>query len=85
MGKDYIPMKLNGFDIYTIYQRILFAVGRKKASMTEASWFNFNIMPKVTEINEIEAGSGATKETIIRLKDNGYCVVAPISFEELKL
>jgi len=65
---DFIPLKINGFDLKEAYNKL------KNAEVIENSEMTLTI-PNFKEIEEIELGADNTKESILRLKNGGYCVV----------
>jgi len=70
MGKFYIPCKINGVDLKKVYDQI------KVFPILEASNIkNFETIPCFNEVLDIEVGTEGTKECILRLVDDGFCVV----------
>ena len=72
MGKDYTPIKLNGMDLKSAFNRLFSGT----YDIIEASDEKFfRRIPSFNEIEEIEVGYAGTKESIIRLKDGGFVVI----------
>ena len=72
MGKDFIPIKQNGLSLEKAYKKLF----SNKWEITEATEEKyFYRIPQLREIEEIEIGSLGTKETILRLDNNGYIVI----------
>lgn len=66
MGKDFIPLKINGLNIEKAYKKLFSGC----YEITEASDLKlFNRIAQLSEIEDIQIGSCGTKESIIILKD----------------
>lgn len=72
MGKDFIYVKLNNFDLRKVYNK-LFSNCYEIIETSQEKYFNR--IPNFNEIIEIELGTDNTKETIIRLDNNNFVVV----------
>ena len=71
MGKDFIYVVENGFNLKEIYDKLFSGC----YEITEASNEKFfNRIPLLSEIKEIELGTSGTKESILRL-NNGFVVI----------
>jgi len=70
MGKDYTPLKLNGYDLKKAYDKI------KGFPICEAENIkDFYKIPTLDRIEEIEIGDKATATICLRLKDGSFCVL----------
>jgi hypothetical protein len=80
MGKDFISIKANRFNIESVFNRI------KHFKVIEASAMGyFNIFPKMYEVMDIEIGTDNTTESIIRLNNGDYVVVeGVVSVSDIK-
>ena len=72
MGKDFTPIKANGFSIEDAYNK-LFSGRYEIIEASEEKYFSR--IPQLSEVKEIDVGYAGTKESIIRLKNNGFAVV----------
>jgi hypothetical protein len=73
MGKEYVYVKQNGFKITDAYKRLL---AYQIIETSEEKLFNKTIaVLRPFEIEEIELGTNNTKETILRLSNNGFAVL----------
>jgi len=74
MGKDYIPIVENGFNLKEVYNKLL--CGAYRFDTIEASDEKFfYISPTLKEINNIEIGTDGTNTSILRLINGGYVVI----------
>ncbi|MAG76376.1 MAG: hypothetical protein CL811_06400 [Colwelliaceae bacterium] len=75
MGKDYIPLGLNGLDLKKAFDLLI------NRNCLATSIYG---KPKFIDVSEIEIGQHNTKESIIRLHSGGFFVVeGTINKEEL--
>jgi len=72
MGKDFIYIIQNGFNLERVYKK-LFSGSYKIIEASEEKYF-YRI-PDLKEIEEVEVGTNGTKESILRLKNAGFVVV----------
>lgn len=72
MGKDFTPIVKNGLDLKRAYNK-LFSGTWEVIEASEERFFNR--IPTFQEVTEIEVGFAGTKESIIRLKDDGFVVI----------
>ena len=72
MGKDFIYIKQNGFNLKDVYNR-LFSGCYEILEASDEKFFKR--IPAFLEIEEIELGSAGTKESILRLKAGGFVVI----------
>jgi hypothetical protein len=72
MGKDFIYVIENGFDLEEVYNKLFSGV----YGITEASEEKFfNRIPELKEVVNIEVGCDGTEEAIIRLANGVYVVI----------
>lgn len=80
MGKDYIPCKVNGFNLEDVYKNIF----KHPYQISQASNIKFfNRVPQLREIEEIEMGNNGTNEIILRLTNGGFCILEGINYNML--
>ena len=80
MGKDFILIKKNSFDLKKTYDKLFNGF----FEITESSEISL-IFPNFKDVVEIEIGTDNTKESILRLNNNGFVVVnKTIPIKELK-
>ena len=71
MGKDFIPLKLNGYSFKEVIKRLYLKEKVLEGSKEEY----FNVLPNIRSIQEIELGTDGTQETIFRLDNEDFIVV----------
>lgn len=71
MGKSFISIKQNGYNIEQVYNLLK---NKEVVEATEEEYFTKK--PQLLNILEIEIGTDGTKESIFRLIDGGYFVVS---------
>ena len=72
MGKSFISLKTNGYELENSYNKLFGGVWE----ITEASDIKlFRRIAQLKEIKDIEIGCDGTEETIIRLLDDRFQVI----------
>ena len=66
MGKDFISVKMNKFDLGKVFNILI------KGEFIEGTSTK---KPTIREVADIDVGSSGTKQSIMKLKDGGYYVV----------
>ena len=78
MGKDFIPLKVNGYNLEIAYNAVC------KFKTISASNINlFYVKPDFCSVRDIEIGTDGTKECLITLEDGFIIVEGTIPVSEL--
>jgi hypothetical protein len=72
MGKDFIYIAQNGFNLETAYKE-LFSGAYEIIQASSEKYFNR--IPSLTEVQEMEIGTAGTEESVLRLVNGGFVVV----------
>ena len=72
MGKDFILINENGFNLKEVYNK-LFSGCYEIIQASDEKFFNR--IPSLKEVENIEIGTDNTEESILRLKNNNFVVI----------